>query len=231
MNGDPHPIMPPVSRRASLSPQERAARQTEDVTTTVPRSRRTGSSPRHILPDEEIELDDYDLAVPQRLPTSARRYQPVPETRVLPQTRWRRFHRLVYVGLALFLMFGGWLLLSLAGVWWQHTWDDWHYGTPRTFQVDAVVGHNHDDAAHPSHFLALNLHRHVLVIELPAGDANKAIIYIGPTLVGDGQDSLPVTLSFQDTRGSGRLDLVLHLGDQLVIFLNDGTKFVTPSHF
>jgi hypothetical protein len=178
-----------------------------------------------------MEPEDYDLAVPHRLPTSARRYQPVPETRVLPQTPWRRWHGLVYIGLAMFLMLGGWLLLSQAGIWWQHTWDDWHYGTPRTFQVDAVVGHNHDDAAHPSHFLALNLHRHVLVIELPAGDASKAIIYIGPTLVGDGEDSLPVTLSFQDTRGSGGLDLVLHLGGQQVIFVNDGTKFVTPSHF
>ncbi|HZS77786.1 MAG TPA: hypothetical protein VFA41_14325 [Ktedonobacteraceae bacterium] len=57
MSREPQPILPPVSRRASLSPQERAARvrATEDVTTTVPRSRHTGAYARQVPPDEDLE--------------------------------------------------------------------------------------------------------------------------------------------------------------------------------
>lgn len=43
------------------------------------------------------------------------------------------------------------------------------YGDPRTFQIDAVVG-NGDNAQHPSHFVAINLHGTVTIIEFPAGD-------------------------------------------------------------
>ncbi|HET8846357.1 MAG TPA: hypothetical protein VFN35_33150, partial [Ktedonobacteraceae bacterium] len=43
------------------------------------------------------------------------------------------------------------------------------YGTPRTFQIDAVVGH-HDGPAHPSHFEGLNLNGQIEVIELHGGD-------------------------------------------------------------
>jgi hypothetical protein len=50
------------------------------------------------------------------------------------------------------LIFLGQLLLA----WVNTSLDDLHYGRPRTFQVDAVVGHG-DSAATPSHFLALNL--------------------------------------------------------------------------
>jgi len=39
-----------------------------------------------------------------------------------------------------------------------------------------VVGHN-DSEAHPSHFIAINVDRHVDVIEFPGGDASKARIY------------------------------------------------------
>src|SRR2546425_1583080 len=48
----------------------------------------------------------------------------------------------------------------------------WHYGRPRTFQTDAVVGHN-DSAASPSHFIAINLNRHVEVIECPGGRSEE----------------------------------------------------------
>jgi hypothetical protein len=106
--------------------------------------------------------------------------------------------------------------------------DDWHYGRPRTTQYDAVVGHNADSAANPSHFIALNLNRKVIVIELPAGDPAQAHIYLGPTLLGDGQDLTPVTLSFEDRNGDGRPDLNIHIGNQVIVFMNNGKQFVAP---
>jgi hypothetical protein len=145
-----------------------------------------------------------------------------PSRRHAGRTRW---HWSLWLGRGMFTMTLGWLALSVLGSWWQTTQDDWRYGRPRTFQVDAVVGHNHDSPAHPSHFLALNLSRHILVIELPAGDPSKARIYSGPVLLGEGQELVPVTLSFQDVNGDGKPDLLVWVGDTHVVFLNDGSGF------
>ena len=142
---------------------------------------------------------------------------------------WRRLHWSLWVGLGMLIMLLGWITLNILGVWWQTTQDDWRYGRPRTFQVDAVVGHNSDSPTHPSHFLALNLNRHVLVIELPAGDPSKARIYSGPVLLGQGQDLIPVTLSFQDVNGDGKPDLLVWIADTHVVFINDGGGF-RPAH-
>lgn len=115
--------------------------------------------------------------------------------------------------------------LSSIGSWWQMHQQDVTYGRPRTFQVDAVVGHN-DSAANPSHFIFLNLNRHVTIIELPGGDTSKARIYNGPTLFGDGQDLTPVTGELRDVNGDGRPDMIVHIQDQTLVYLNDGTQFV-----
>ena len=85
------------------------------------------------------------------------------------------------------IMVLGWVVLSMFANWWQVTQDDWHYGRPRTYQVDAVVGQN-DSSSNPSHFIALNLNSHIEIIEFPGGDASKAKVFIGPTLIGPGQD-------------------------------------------
>ncbi|HLX58010.1 MAG TPA: hypothetical protein VKR83_13390 [Ktedonobacteraceae bacterium] len=113
---------------------------------------------------------------------------------------------------------------SAIGSWWQIHQQDVTYGRPRTFQVDAVVGHN-DSPANPSHFIFLNLNRHVVIIELPGGDPAHARIYSGPTLFGDGQDLTPVTAEFRDVNGDGRPDMIVHIQDQTLVYINDGTQF------
>jgi hypothetical protein len=133
-------------------------------------------------------------------------------------------HWMFLVGVGMIATLALWVLGNLAVNWWSVTQDDWHYGHPRTFQIDAVVGHN-DDPTTPSHFLAINLNRHVEVIEFPGGDATHAKIYIGPTLFGDGQQLTPVTLSFKDVNGDGKPDMIVHIQDQTVVFINDGTQF------
>jgi hypothetical protein len=134
-----------------------------------------------------------------------------------------RLHWLVYVGLFLLLMLTSWVLVTLLLSWWQSTQDDWQFGRPRTFQVDQRVGHN--DSQTPSHFLALNLNHQVQIIECPASDCTKAVIYTGPQLYGEGNDLTPVTLSFKDVNGDGKLDMLVHVGNQTFVFINEAGKF------
>jgi hypothetical protein len=117
------------------------------------------------------------------------------------------------------------MALSSALSWWQVYQDDLHYGRPRTYQFDAVVGHN-DSAKNPSHFILLNLNRRVQVIELPGGDASKPRTFTGPTLLGEGQDLTPITGEIRDV--NGRKDLVIHIQNQQIVFINDGTAFKPP---
>lgn len=135
------------------------------------------------------------------------------------------YHWLIFVGLSMFVMIVGWLMFSALSNWWTTTQDDWHYGRPRTYQVEAVVGHG-DSKANPSHFIAINLNRHIAVIEIPGGDVSKTRIFNGPTLIGPGQDLTPVTLSFQDVNGDGKLDMVVNVQDTHFVFLNEKGTFV-----
>ena len=159
------------------------------------------------------EMDDLaeqeTISDPPRLPTSSRRYQPLPGTQQQNRTLTHRHPQQVMVYRTHRPVVGSpllqagerraaprlarrarvhwlvWLALSWLVPWWQVTRDDLVYGRPRTFQVDAVVGHG-DSAAHPSHFLVLNLSRQIEVIEFPGGDSAHAKIYTGPTLIGVG---------------------------------------------
>jgi len=117
-----------------------------------------------------------------------------------------------------------WTLLTLAVAWWNTTWDDIHYGRPRTFQTDAVVGHN-DLPSNPSHFIAINLNGRIEVIEFPGGDASKARIYIGPQLYGSGDNLIPVTLSFVDVSGKHLPDLIIHFQDSRIVYINENGGF------
>ena len=108
------------------------------------------------------------------------------------QGEWRQHLLIVGIGVgmtfAVVLVVLGQVLIGWIGT----AVNDLHYGRPRTYQVDAVVGQN-DSVAHPSHFVALNLRGQIEVIEFPAGDATHAKIYLGPHLYGSEADLVPVT--------------------------------------
>lgn len=135
-----------------------------------------------------------------------------------------RFHWLFYVGLAMLAMTLAWGGLNALSGWWQVTQDDWHYGRPRTVHVDAVVGHNDSDA-HKSHFISLNLNRHIEVIEFPGGDSTKAKIYMGPELLGSGQDLAVPRLDFRDVNGDTKLDMIIEVQDSHFVFINENGSF------
>ncbi len=118
--------------------------------------------------------------------------------------------------------------LYSVGSWWQGVQDRWTYGYPRTYQTDAVVGHNHDSRAHPSHFVALNVRGQVEVFELPAGDPTKVRVFLGSLLSGAGADQVVITISFADIDHDGTPDLILHYGDSAEVLYNKGGTFQLP---
>ena len=186
------------------------------------------------LPDE---AEQYAPAFSQRK-SSAIRYtdvqgRPVVEQgkkrfvfeRGTPPPSRRRVHWLLFVGGGMLLM-----LLAVMGSQWVITGLQAHsldatYGYPRTWQTDAVVGHE-DSPQHPSHFIFENLRGRIIVIELPGGNITHAKIYSGPTIFAPNADQIPVTGSFADVNHDGRPDMEIHINTQIIVYLNNGNQFV-----
>jgi hypothetical protein len=209
-------------------------------------------------PEEDYDLEEEEEYYVTRPHTSARRYDlqpqvirqgnrqytihhgapPVPrrkhqyiedeEQEVGKGTR-RRYHPLVWFGIAIFIMIVGWIAISALGNVWLQKQDDLTYGQTRTYQTDAVVGHS-DSSTSPSHFIALNLKGQIIIIELPGGNAAKARSYTVTTVQGN-EGNPPVKLSFQDINADGKLDMIISIGDPgsafTIMLFNDGTQFVS----
>ncbi len=126
--------------------------------------------------------------------------------------------------LAILVVVLGQLLIG----WIGNTWNTFQYGYPRTYQVDAVVGH-HDSVAHPSHFIALNIQGQIEIIEFPGGDASHAKIYLGPHAYGSQADLVPVTLRFVDTQHNHQPDMVIQFQGEQIMFHNADGTFHPPS--
>jgi hypothetical protein len=122
------------------------------------------------------------------------------------------------------VMFALYIGATAAMNWWTNHQLDVTYGMPRTYQADQYVGIG-DSTDHPSHFIFLNLRGRVEIIDLSGGDAAHAKIYTGATLLSDSEASIPVTGEFKDVNGDGKIDMIVHIGDQRMIYLNDGTQF------
>jgi hypothetical protein len=192
---------------------------------------------RYRQPVQQDTMDDYapgQMAFLQRrrasgsTPSSSgitsKAIAPSPVTELARPRRKRAPWLALTLGmlLALGLVLG----FNAFGSWWQQHQEDATYGMPRTYQVDAVVGHQ-DSASKPSHFIFMNINSHVVIVEFPGGDAAHAIIYTGPTLFGSGANLIPVTGEFRDVNGDGRTDLIVHVQDQTIVFINTGSKFRT----
>ncbi|HEY6540893.1 MAG TPA: hypothetical protein VIZ18_08155 [Ktedonobacteraceae bacterium] len=134
-------------------------------------------------------------------------------TRVINQHRADRSTLVIWLCLALIVMVGGWWLLSTVASWWQGVQENLNYGTPRTFQADHYVGLG-DSPDHPDHFIALNLHGVIEVIQINPQDRTKDAVYV---LASVGNASTPASLGFRDTTGSGHTDVIVTIGDSTPI--------------
>lgn len=139
-------------------------------------------------------------------------------------------HPLLYLGTGMIVMLILWTVLSALFGWFTTTMDDIHYGRPRTFQTDAWVGHNEQTGV-PSHFIAINLNRHIEIIEIQGGDAAHTRIYVGPQLYGASDDLAPVTLRFVDVNGDHKPDMIVMFQGSRLVYINDqgGFRPLLPS--
>jgi hypothetical protein len=146
------------------------------------------------------------------------------------KSRHVKFHPLLVVGLFLTFLIGGLIGLNAFSAFWQEKQNDWTYGqNPRTYQTDANVGHG--TAQNPmSHFIALNLHGSVQVIEEPGDDVSKAKSY-DITVIPDNQGNPPVKVVFQDLNRDGKLDMLVEIGNPgsfvTIMLFNNGSQFVS----
>ena len=139
-------------------------------------------------------------------------------------------HWLLIFGVAFLALVVIWILGSAILTWSIQRYNDIRYGSPRTFQIDAVVGHNNDSPLHPSHFIAMNLQGQAVIMEIMASDPSKSVTYVAPVAIsGVGAELVPVTVEFRDVNGDGKPDMLMHIHltnqDQVIVFINTGTKF------
>jgi len=183
---------------------------------------------------QEYDPEEDDSYYTQRPPTSAIRYTQ-PRQQVIQRGNKRIVihdepppkqpkHWLVFIGIGMIVSLLLWAGVQMLGTWWSAYQLDATYGFPRTSQADAVVGHD-DSTDHPTHFILTNLRGRVVIIELPGGQVAHARIYSGPTIVGDNPGLIPVTAEFEDVNGDGKIDMIVHIGNQQFTYLNDGTQF------
>jgi hypothetical protein len=150
--------------------------------------------------------------------------QPARTTVAAPRVRWPQVQvdRQYLRWGGIFLL--GVVLLNLLTGRGQIWLDDLRYGRPRTMQLTDYVGHN-ERPGQPSHFIAMNLNRRVVVIELPGGDSSKAQTLQGPYLFGANEHLTPVTLRVQDVNNDKKGDLVIAVKREEIIYINAGDTF------
>jgi hypothetical protein len=231
---EPSAIVPVAQRASKLRPrQTEGGEENQDVQewklggagdeekAQHPKPKKTGSTSTLDDPGVVATSDDDEVIVPARKRLSR---LPRPKVRSAGTVKTWYTHPFFYLAIGMVLMLALWALLTSVANWWSVKWDDIQYGRPRTFQVDAVVGHN-DSASNPSHFIAINLNGRIEIIEFPGGDGSKARIYIGPQLYGDGEDLVPVTLSFVDVSGNHHPDMIVHFQNTQIVFVNENGGF------
>jgi hypothetical protein len=194
--------------------------------------------------DVSIETTHQQISVPTRRttdlynpttgPVQARYgrntvFESAPRPLPAQNVEQKRVHWLLYVGVGMIAALALWVTAATLLGWGTEKYNDIIYGNPRIYQTDYVVHHNSDSPAHPSHFIALNLHGQVIIVELPAGDPRKSIDYIGPALIAAGDEKIPITLSFSNVNKDGKPDMIVHIQDKEVHFCNNGSKFTACS--
>lgn len=210
------------------------------ITPIVKRASRQGTKP---VEKEDLEIAEWERASGDADATSAaprvspRRAGSSPASKSLPKTPLplpvqktskavsRRMHPLLYLGLGMLFMLALWTLVMGVAGWAGSELETLRYGYPRTYQTDQFVGHNESDGI-PSHFIAINLHGRIEVIEFPGGDASHAKVYEGPQLYTANADLVPVTLKFEDVNGDHKPDMLVCFQGSQIVYINTGDQFV-----
>ena len=174
---------------------------------------------------DDEEQDSQTPIPPHRSTTAPKSVPQTPRPQTLSARGLkRRAHPLLYLGIGMLSMLMLWTIITMMINWVGTTLDDIRYGRPRTFQMDTYVGHG-ETAGNPSHFIAINLHGRIEVIEIPGGDPAHARIYLGPQLYGASDNLIPVTLRFVDVNGDHQPDMMIRFQGSQIVFINDQGGF------
>ena len=213
------------NHHAGLHPED-VPQQTDDWIYKNPSggssTRRYQRTIQRATPRRIIRITTHEGAPIQRASKLQPQTRPDPPQEYLAPGRKPRQHCLFYVGLCLCMMLLGGILVNIVINWVHVTWDDWHYGRPRTYQTDADVGHGG-----VSHFTVENLGGHIFVIEIPVNDPKKYHLYVGPAITGGDASLAAATISFKDGRKGDLPDMVITVnGAGTYVFVNtkDGFK-------
>lgn len=126
---------------------------------------------------------------------------------------------IAYIVTGLLALLAVYVLLSSVIGWGRTIVDDFRYGRPRTFHLTANIGRP-EEANAPTHLIAMNLDRQVVILEIPGGDASKTRQLPGPYLFGAGEDLTPVTMRLADVNGDGTQDLIVRVKDEEMVYVN-----------
>ena len=138
-------------------------------------------------------------------------------------------HSIAYVITALLALLAIYGVMGNLMTWATTRLDDLRYGNPRTFQLDAAVGHS-DGPDTPTHLIAMNINQQIVVIELPGGDPAKVRTLTGPYLFGAAESKTPVLMRLADLNHDGTKDLIVSVKNEEIVYLNKGGQFqlITP---
>jgi hypothetical protein len=147
-----------------------------------------------------------------------------PERRTPIALPTRNIGTAVYIVTGLIAILAAYVLLSSIFGWMQTLAHDVQYGRPRTFHLTANIGRA-EEAGAPTHLIAMNLDRQVVILELPGGDATQIRMLPGPYLFGAGEDLTPVTMRLADMNGDNVPDLVVRVKNEEMVYLNRDDSF------
>ncbi len=180
--------------------------------------------------EEEGDDDIYE----RRLPSSVRRYhpnaragQPVRGSATTRRGPSSPFLTRGLVVLSIVATIFGTLTIPPL---WREVSDTLTYGFPRTYQLDANVGHGSAKAP-LSHFIGINNHGVIEVLEIPTSlptDPGALHLYVIAQLGGPHADQEPVTITFEDVNGDGKPDMIVHCSGNEYILYNTGHAFQKP---
>ncbi len=188
------PVSSPLTPRSVLRHRPIASEKTTKQIPTVIRASRSSTTHQEAVPP---------FVCSSRKPLVKQGYSPL---------------NLVSLGIGMIVAILAVMLGQLLLSWGSTTWDDVHYGRPRTYQTDVFTGS--EPGATPSHFLVVNLHGHIEIFELPGGDPTKTRVYLGPQIAGSGAELVPVTLHFVDPQHTHYPDMLVQFQGTQVLFHN-----------
>jgi hypothetical protein len=154
--------------------------------------------------------------------------QPLVLARRQPR-RWERTGAILPLMLIILALWLAYSVIGFAAAWARVKYDDIRYGYPRTMQMDGYIGYR-ESSGLPTHFVAINAHRQVLILIIPGTNPGRVAVIKGPYLFGPDQDFSAATLELRDTNHDGYPDLLLHVAGQTITYFNDPAKrtFVAP---